>query len=104
MATIGSFAKIDNGYVGCGEDAHAQRQGPLAPVEKEKDAAPDFRIFAGATEFGAAWKKKAKETGREYLSVKLDDPSLPAPIYGTLVEAEGEANVFFLIWSRRNGD
>ncbi len=32
-------------------------------------------------------KKTARETQREYLSVKLDDPSFPAPIYASLVEA-----------------
>jgi uncharacterized protein (DUF736 family) len=54
-------------------------------------------------EFGAAWKKTARETQREYLSVKLDDPSFPVPIYASLVEAEdGEAHN--LIWSRRTGD
>ena len=42
-------------------------------------------------------------TGREYLSVKLDDPSLPAPIYASLVEAEGEGE-FTLIWSRRQAE
>ena len=60
-------------------------------------------IFAGATEFGAAWKKTARETQREYLSVKLDDPSFPAPIYASLVEAE-DGSGHNLIWSRRNGD
>ena len=55
------------------------------------------------TEFGAAWKKTARETEREYLSVKLDDPSFPAPIYASLVKVEGDEG-FTLIWSRRNGD
>jgi len=49
--------------------------------------------------FGSA----ARETGREYLSVKLDDPSFPAPIYASLVEAE-DGSSHNLIWSRRNGD
>jgi uncharacterized protein (DUF736 family) len=53
-------------------------------------------------EFGAAWKKTSAE-GDEYLSVKLDHPSLPAPIYATLVESD-EAGTHNLIWSRRNGD
>jgi uncharacterized protein (DUF736 family) len=44
-----------------------------------------------------------RETDREYLSVKLDDPSFPAPIYASLVKDEGEDS-FTLIWSRRNGD
>ena len=48
---------------------------------------------------GAAWTRKAKETGREYLSVKLDDPSFPEPIYASLVEAEAEGS-YNLIWSR----
>jgi hypothetical protein len=30
------------------------------------------------------------ESDRDYLSVKLDDPSFPAPIYATLSEIEGE--------------
>ncbi|PZP04806.1 MAG: DUF736 domain-containing protein, partial [Sphingomonas hengshuiensis] len=37
------------------------------------------------------------------LSVKLDDPSFPAPIYATLVEVEGESDLQ-LIWSRPNRD
>ena len=52
-------------------------------------------------EFGAAWKKTSGE-GRDYLSVKLDDPSFPAPIYATLVEGEDDTHT--MIWSRRNGD
>jgi uncharacterized protein (DUF736 family) len=31
-------------------------------------------------EFGAAWKKTVRDSDCEYLSVKLDDPSFPAPI------------------------
>jgi uncharacterized protein (DUF736 family) len=47
--------------------------------------------------------RKRSSEGREYLSVKLDDPSFPAPIYASLVEVEGEEGLS-LIWSRRNGD
>jgi len=36
-------------------------------------------------------------------SVKLDDPSFPAPIYATLAEVEGEDGLQ-LIWSRSNRD
>jgi uncharacterized protein (DUF736 family) len=48
------------------------------------DKAPDYGIFTGATEFGAAWKKTSG-AGREYVSVKLDDPSFPAPIFASLL-------------------
>jgi uncharacterized protein (DUF736 family) len=37
-----------------------------------------------------------------YLSVKLDDPSLPAPILANLFEMDG--GEFELIWSRPNGN
>ena len=37
------------------------------------------------------------------ISVKLDDPSFPAPIYATLIEVEGEEGLQ-LIWSRPNRD
>ncbi len=59
--------------------------------------------MAGAVELGAAWQKRSEQTERDYLSVKLDDPSFPAPIYATLSEAEGE-NGYQLIWSRPTRD
>ena len=43
---------------------------------------------------------------RDYLSVKLDDPSFTTPIYANLFDDEG-SETFGLIWSRgrrSNGD
>lgn len=74
----------------------------FVPAEGDNDKGPDFRIFAATTEFGAAWKKTSRE-GRNYLSVKLDDPSFAAPIYASLVETDTEGD-FALIWSRRAAD
>lgn len=54
-------------------------------------------------ELGAAWQKTARDTERDYLSVKLDDPSFPAPIYATLIEVDGQEGLQ-LIWSRPNRD
>ena len=71
----------------------------LVRVENPSDKGPHFRIFAGNVELGAAWQKTAKDTERDYLSVKLDDPSFPAPIYATLIEVEGQEGLQ-LIWSR----
>ena len=74
--------------------------------QRQQDGGPrtrgSFRIFAGQTEFGAAWRKTSG-AGREYLSVKLDDPSFPAPIFASLVAVEG-GDGYALIWSRRSGD
>ena len=38
----------------------------LRKVEAESDKAPNYRIFSGQTEFGAAWKRVSKE-GRAYI-------------------------------------
>lgn len=103
MATIGTFSKTESGYTGAVKTLTLNVKARIVPAEKTNDKAPDFRIFAGQTEFGAAWKKKSNETGREYLSLKLDDPSFPAPIYASLVEVEGEGDLS-LIWSRRSGE
>jgi uncharacterized protein (DUF736 family) len=107
MATIGTFTKNENGAGFSGSVKTMTlnvKTVRFIPAEGESERGPDFRIFAGATtEFGGAWKKIARETQREYLSVKLDDPSFPAPIYASLVEAE-DGESFNLIWSRRNGD
>jgi uncharacterized protein (DUF736 family) len=70
---------------------------------KNKDSAPDYRIFFGNIETGAAWQKTARESGREYWSVRLDDPTLAAPLYASLVEGE-DGKTLNLLWSRRTGD
>jgi uncharacterized protein (DUF736 family) len=103
MATIGTFTASNNGFTGSVKTLTLNVKATFVATEKENDKAPDYRILAGATEFGAALKKTARETDREYLSVKLDDPSLPAPIYASLVKGEGD-DAYTLIWSRRNGD
>jgi uncharacterized protein (DUF736 family) len=103
MATIGTFIASDNGFIGSIKTLTLNTKARFVASEKDNDKAPDYRIFAGVTEFGAAWKKTARDSDREYVSVKLDDPSFPAPIYASPVKVEGEEG-FTLIWSRRNGD
>lgn len=98
MATIGTFSKTtDGGYAGSIKTLSLNvKAAQFRPNDKTDEKAPDFRIFAGQTEFGAAWRKTSREN-REYLSVKLDDPSFVAPIYASLVEVEDGMS---LIWAR----
>ncbi|MBP1299946.1 uncharacterized protein (DUF736 family) [Bradyrhizobium elkanii] len=104
MATIGNFTMNGNGFVGTVKTlALGTVKAKIVPAERTSEKAPDYRIFAGTIEFGAGWKKKSQEQNRDYLSVKLDDPSFAAPIYATLVEVEGEEG-HSLIWSRPNRD
>jgi len=74
-------------------------------TSRTSDNAPSHRVFVGRAEIGAAWSKRSNE-GRDYLSVKLDDPSFTTPIYANLFDDEG-GETFSLIWSRgrrSNGD
>jgi|SRR6267154_4963118 uncharacterized protein (DUF736 family) len=103
MATIGTFTAADNGYTGSVKMLTLNVKAKFVATEKDNDKAPDYRVFAGTIECGAAWKKTARETDREYLSVKLDDACFPAPIYASLVKAQGDDS-FTLIWSRRTAE
>lgn len=99
MAQIGSFKRDDSGVLnGAVRTLTLNVKASIRPVEREHDKAPDHRVIAGGVEIGAGWTKAARETGAEYLSLKLDDPSLPAPIYATLVQGDGDE--WKLIWSR----
>lgn len=96
MAIIGTFTKQDSGFQGAIAILVVNAKVTITPVEKTSEKAPDFRIFSGKAEIGAAWSAKSKE-GNAYLSVKLDDPSFAAPIVGRLVETDkGHA----LVWTR----
>ncbi|MDH8426031.1 DUF736 domain-containing protein, partial [Klebsiella pneumoniae] len=70
-----------NGYSGFVKALALSVKAKFVPAEKESDKAPDYRILAGAVEFGAAWKKSAQNGGKIFFSVKLDDPSFASPIY-----------------------
>ena len=98
MAQIGSFTRNDDGsFAGTIKTLTLNIKARFVPMEKEHDKSPDLRALCGPIEIGAGWRKAAKDTGRPYHSVKLDDPSFPAPIYASLVEVDGG---YALIWSR----
>jgi len=101
MTAIGTFNAQNNGFTGTVRTLTLNVKVKLVPSDKEKENAPDYRIYAGKFEIGAAWKKVSK-ANRQYLSVTLDDPSFPGTIYARLVESEDGTHS--LIWSRSRGD
>ena len=103
MATIGTFTSTTTGFTGSIKTLTLNVKARLERIENPSDKGPHFRIYSGAVELGAAWQKHSEQSGRDYLSVKLDDPSFPAPIYATLAEVDGEEGLQ-LIWSRPNRD
>jgi uncharacterized protein (DUF736 family) len=98
MATIGTFRKSGQEFQGEIVTLSLQSKGVriVPDANRASDNAPSHRVYVGRAEIGAAWSKRSNE-GRDYLSVKLDDPSFTAPIYANLVE---DAEAFALIWSR----
>jgi len=104
MANIGTFTAQKDSFTGTVRTLTLNVKVKLVPNPKESENAPDYRIIAGNNfEIGAAWKKLSKaEPPRPYLSVTLDDPSVPTTLYARMVE--GEDGVHNLIWSRSKGD
>jgi uncharacterized protein (DUF736 family) len=92
MATIGTFKKVGNDFQGEIITLSLQAKGVriVAETSRSNDNAPSHRIYVGRAEIGAAWSKRSEE-GRDYLSLKLDDPSFNAPIYANLFDDEGGA-------------
>jgi uncharacterized protein (DUF736 family) len=99
MATIGSFKKVDNEFQGEIVTLSLQARGVRITPEGNRgnDDAPSHRVYVGRVEIGAAWLKRSSE-GRDYLSLKMDDPSFIAPIYAKLFE--DEVGGYTLVWSR----
>ena len=107
MASIGTFKKSGHEFQGEILTLSVQTKGVriVPEANRASDNAPSHRVYVGRAEIGAAWSKRSNE-GRDYLSVKLDDPSFNSPIYANLFDDE-DGNGFTLIWSRSrkpNGD
>jgi uncharacterized protein (DUF736 family) len=99
MAQIGTFRRNDDGsFVGVVRTLTFDTQVRFIPIRSGGDKAPDLRAYVGAGECGAAWQRTAKDSGREFFSVKLDDPSFAAPVHASLVESNGGG--WSLLWSR----
>jgi len=104
MATIGTFKKTGNEYTGEIVTLSVQAKGVriVPDLRATGDKAPTHRILVGRAEIGAAWSKRSNE-GRDYLGLKLDDPSFSHPIFANLVDDE-DGEGYSLIWSRPNGN
>jgi uncharacterized protein (DUF736 family) len=90
MAKIGAFSKTEHGYKGRVRTLTLNSEVELVLTEAGGEGAPQYRIYSGGSEIGAALEKTS-ESGIDYLSLKLDVPTFPAPIYASLfVDNEGD--------------
>ena len=104
MATIGTFKKTgSNEFTGeiVTLSVQAKNVRIVPETTRSGDNSPSHRVYVGQVEIGAAWAKRSNE-GRDYLGLKLDDPSFTAPIFANLFDDE-EGEGYSLIWSRPNG-
>ena len=73
--------------------------------EKESEGQPDYRIFAGetSTEIGGGWVRKAKNSGRDYVSITLADPHIgPRKIFANLAPLKGQDGRHVILWNPRD--
>jgi len=101
MATIGTFKRDEFGFTGLIHTLTLEAFVAIEPTEKRGDKSPDYRVYvksSGPGEIGAAWKRN--RDGQEYLSVRIDDPTFPAPLDCRLVR-NGSGEEYALIWDRQ---
>jgi uncharacterized protein (DUF736 family) len=95
---IGRFQRDGNGYSGSIETLAFQLN-PVRLVKRDKGA--DFAVTGPDDgELGAAWRK-AGEFG-DFLSIKLDCPSLLAPINAVMPLKADDDGFYPLRWRRRS--
>ena len=98
MAQIGTFTRGEDGSTPApsGRSRSTSKRASFRPTPRTNGKAPALRVLAGNVEIGAAWQRTSKEN-TVYHSVKLDDPSFPAPIFANLVAVD---DGYALVWSR----
>jgi uncharacterized protein (DUF736 family) len=80
---------------------------PIAIIPNPNNAseeAPDYRVIHRKTgfEIGAGWNRIARQTGEEYLSVKLEAPEIGV-IFGNLAQAPGgDPSKKVILWNNPN--
>ncbi|WP_455296743.1 DUF736 domain-containing protein [Brucella pituitosa] len=99
MRIIGEFDLRGNSFVGQIHLIGHSLELVFWPRAKKGEFSPDFDIYQNNYAVGSAWRRKTLDSGKDYLSVKLDDPTLVAPIYARLSDKD-ERGKYALVWQR----
>jgi uncharacterized protein (DUF736 family) len=106
MTVIGTFVPAkDGGWIGGIHTLTIRARLRFVPNDnRENDNAPAFRVFVGRSRIGDAWQARSSgEEPKDYLRVRLDDPSLPEPINAALFQSENDEKAQ-LVWNRKRVD
>jgi uncharacterized protein (DUF736 family) len=104
MPAIGLVTKNEKGgYSGMLNTLTINAPINFIPIkEKHSERSPDFHIYSGKAEVGAAWIRTGRESGREYVSACFSAPEFGTrKIHANLGRAAGQddPDVFALIWN-----
>lgn len=99
MRIIGMFDLRGNSIVGQMELIGHTIDLVFWPREKKGELSPDYDIYKKSFVVGHAWRRKALDTERNYLSVKFDDPTFVAPFYAMLLDKDADGK-YALVWQR----
>lgn len=83
MSVIGNFTPAkDGGWIGNIRTLMMNAKVRLVPNDnRDNENAPAFRVLIGHARIGDAWDARSKGSNpKDYLRVKLDDPSLSEPL------------------------
>jgi uncharacterized protein (DUF736 family) len=103
---IGQFSQDGDGYVGDMIGLGLKVASiTFSPVPARQGSGPDFVVLGNDEdgrqyEITAAWKRVSEKKGKPYLSVKLDGPTLAAPVHCALIEQQD--GTYGLIWNRED--
>ena len=70
--------------------------------EKNTEMQPDFRVYAGqkGSDIGAGWLRKAKSSGRVYVSLTLADPAIgQRKIYANIARVKSDEGRHVILWN-----
>lgn len=99
MAQIGVFTLKDGAWTGTIRTMTINVKAQLVPNKEKANGAPDYRLYAGGAELGAAWHQESKDGETPFLAVKLDDPSFAQPMRAAFFENAKEGTGV-LVWNR----
>src|SRR3546814_14189514 len=82
--------RSDGGWTGSIHTLTINTKVRLVPNDnRDNENAPVFRVFVGQSRVGDAWAARSGgDSPKDYLRVRLDDPSLPGPISPALCQSE----------------